>query len=198
MISRTEEDFELELRSLPGVLNIGTSHLENGDVDVVTLVVNSKDPAATRSAATQIASLYFPSAAVVVEDANHALASQRRDSPRVMLVGADYDATDGACVVKLSFSGRLGVGRAGSGPLIGGAEATLAALRDLGYDIPYSLMTVSNVTNGRDWPVIVTLRSHSKDADRFGIARNDDDMIGAVKATLNSLNRFVSTLEGRL
>jgi hypothetical protein len=100
--------------------------------------------------------------------------------------------------VRLSFNGRLGVGRAGSGPLIGGAEATLAALRDLGYDIPYSLMTVTNVTNGRDWPVIVTLRSHSNDDDRFGIARNDDDLIGAVKATLNSLNRFVSTLEGRL
>jgi hypothetical protein len=198
MISRTEEDFELELRSLPGVLNIGTSHLANGDVDVVTLVVNSKDPVSTRSAATQIASLYFPSAVVVVEDANHALAAQRRDSPRVVLVSADYDAADGECVVRLSFNGRLGVGRAGSGPLIGGAEATLAALRDLGYDIPYSLMTVTNVTNGRDWPVIVTLRSHSNDDDRFGIARNDDDLIGAVKATLNSLNRFLSTLEGRL
>lgn len=198
MISRTEEDFELELRSLPGVLNIGASHLDNGDVDVVTLVVNSKDPAVTRSAATQIASLYFPSAVVVIEDANRALAGKRSDGPRVVLVGADYDATDGFCVVRLSFSGRLGEGRAGSGPLIGGAEATLAALRDLGYDVPYSLMTVTNVTNGRDWPVIVTLRSHASDADRFGIARNDDDLIAAVRATLNSLNRFLSTLEGRL
>jgi hypothetical protein len=186
------------LRSLPGVLNIGKSHLDNGDVDVVTLVVNSKDPEATRSAASQIASLYYPSAVVVVDDINHALAQQRSDSPRVVLVGADYDATDGFCVVQLSFNGRIGVGRAGSGPLIGGAEAALTALRDLGYEIPYSLMTVTNVTNGRDWPVIVTLRSHSNDADRFGIARNDDDLIAAVKATLNSLNRFLSTLEGRL
>ena len=46
MMSRTEEDFELELRSLPGVLNVGKTHRDNGDVDVVTLVVNSKDPSA--------------------------------------------------------------------------------------------------------------------------------------------------------
>jgi len=62
-------------------------------------------------------------------------------------------------------------------------------LRDLGYDVPYSLMTVTNVTNGRDWPVIVTLRSLANEADRFGIARSEDDLISAVKATLDSLNR---------
>jgi hypothetical protein len=197
MMSRTEEDFELELRSLPGVLNVGKTHRENGDVDVVTLVVNSKDPAATRSAATQIAGLYYPEAAVVVEDANHALASQRSEGPRIALVRADYDRNDGFCEVQLSFVGRIGIGRAGSGPLIGGAEATLAALRDLGYDVPFSLMTVTNVTNGRDWPVIVTLRSLSNDADRFGIAKTDDDLVSAVRATLDSLNRFLSTLEGR-
>ncbi len=194
MMSRTEEDFELELRSLPGVLGVGKSHLDNGDVDVVTLVVNTKDPTAIRNAAIQIASLYYPEAVVVVEDANHGLASSRAEGARVALVRADYDTTDGFCEVQLAIGGRTGIGRAGSGPLIGGAEATLAALRDLGYDVPFSLMTVTNVTNGRDWPVIVTLRSLSNDADRFGIARSEDDLISAVKATLDSLNRFLSTL----
>jgi len=51
MMSRTEEDFELELRSLPGVLNVGITKHANGDVNVVTLIANSKDPLATRSAA---------------------------------------------------------------------------------------------------------------------------------------------------
>ena len=85
MMSRTEEDFELELRSLPGVLNVGITKHANGDVNVVTLVANSKDPLATRSAATQIASLYYPEAAVVVEDANRALvdlAARRRPTRR--------------------------------------------------------------------------------------------------------------------
>jgi hypothetical protein len=58
-------------------------------------------------------------------------------------------------------------------------------------------MTVTSVTNGKDWPVVVTLRSLANDADRFGIARSDDDMVSAVKATLDSLNRFLSTLDGR-
>jgi hypothetical protein len=197
MMSRTEEDFELELRSLPGVLNVGITKHTNGNVNVVTLVANSKDPLATRSAATQIASLYYPEAAVVVEDANRTLNDARGEGPRVALIRADYDTTDGFCEVQLSVDGRTGIGRAGSGPLIGGAEATLAALRDLGYDVPYSLMTVTNVTNGRDWPVIVTLRSLANDADRFGIARSEDDLVSAVKATLDSLNRFLSTLEQR-
>ena len=163
----------------------------------MTLVVNSPDPLTTRGVATQIASLYYSEAAVVVEDANNVLTSQRADHNRVALVRADYDTSDGFCEVQLSINGRIGTGRAGSGPLIGGAEATLAALRELGYDIPFSLMTVTNVTNGRDWPVIVTLRSLSNDADRFGIARSEDDLLSAVKATLDSLNRFLSTLEGR-
>ena len=197
MISRIEEDFEIELRSLNGVLSVGISRHENDDVDVVTLVVNSKDHVATRSEASHIAGLYYPDATVVIEDANGVLSPQRSDGTRIALVKADYDTSDGICEVQLAFEGRIGKGRAGSGPLIGGAEATLEALRNLGYEIPFSLMTVTNVTNGRDWPVIVTLRSLTNDADRFGIARADDDLLSAVKATLDALNRFLSTLEIR-
>ena len=40
MMSATDEDLELELRSLPGVLNVEIRHLESGEVDVVTLIVN--------------------------------------------------------------------------------------------------------------------------------------------------------------
>jgi hypothetical protein len=197
IMSRTDEDFELELRTLPGVVNVGLIRGDNGDVGEVILLVSGTDATSAQSVATQIASLYYPDATVSVERAVSESSSSFRDNTRVVLVRADYDTSEGACEVQLAFNGRMGVGRAGSGPLIGGAEATLAALRDLGYDIPFSLMTVTSVTNGKDWPVVVTLRSLSNDADRFGIARSDDDMVSAVKATLDSLNRFLSTLEGR-
>ena len=193
MMSRTEEDFELELRSLEGVLNVSMSHLESGDVDVVTLVVNAKESGTTQSVASQIASLYYPDAKVVVDDTSHLLTLARDAGSRVAFVRADYDSADGTCEVQLTIDGRVGLGRAGSGPLIGGAEATLAALRDLGYDIPFSLLTVTNVTNGRDWPVVVTLRSNENNGDRFGIAKADDDLMSAAKATLDSLNRFITT-----
>ena len=158
MMSRTEEDFELELRSLPGCsqrrhYQTRQRRRQRGDARG-----EPKDPSATRSAANQIASLYYPEAAVVVEDANRAIIDiSRGEGARVALVRADYDTRDGFCEVQFSVEGRTGIGRPGSGPFIGGAEATLAALRDLGYEVPYSLMTVTNVTNGRDWPVIVTL-----------------------------------------
>ena len=195
MASRTEEDFELELRSLPGVVNVGVTHRDNGEVDVVTLAVSGQDLAGTRGLATQIATFYYPQAAIVVEEVGRSGLAPSRT--RVALVRADYDVQGGYCEVQLAYNGRVGYGRAEAGPLIGGAEATLNALRDLGYDVPFSLLTVTNVTNGKDWPVVVTLRSMANDVDRFGIARSDDDLVSAVRATLDSLNRFLSTVEGR-
>ncbi len=195
MMSRTEEDFELEIRSLPGVMNVGISHLDNGNVDVVTLVVTGQDPSLTRGIASQIASLYYPEAAVVVEDTKAAPELRGGEGLRVALVRADFNSSDGVCRVELSYNGRIGVGRAGSGPLIGGAEATLEALRDLGYEIPFSLTAVVNVATVSNWPVIVTLRSLADDAYRFGIAESEEDLVSASRATLDALNRFLSGLE---
>jgi hypothetical protein len=196
MMSPTEEDFELELRSLPGVLNVGTTHRDNGDVEGVTLVVLGQDASAVRVIAMQIASLYYPDATVLVENVNNVPLPSGGDVPRITLVRADFNQDDGVCEVHLSSNGRVGVGRASSGSLIGGAEATLAALRDLGYDIPFYLVEVVNVATVRGWPVIVTLRSNSNDGDRFGIAQSEGDLVAAAKATLDALNRFLSTLKG--
>jgi hypothetical protein len=196
MMSPTDEDFELELRSLPGVVNVGMTHRDNGDVDAVTLIVNGEDPGAIRSVALQIASLYYPEAIVTVEDANHAVIARGGGGARVALVRADFSTDDGVCEVLLSYGGRVGIGRAESGPLIGGAEATLLALRDLGLEVPFYLMAVNSVATVRGWPVIVTLRSLSNDGDRVGMAQSEGDLVSSAKATLSALNRFLSQLEG--
>lgn len=195
MMSPTEEDFELELRSLSGVLNVEIGHRENGDVDSVTLVTLGQDPSAIRVMATQIVNLYYSEASVIVEDATKALAPREVEVVRVALVRAEFNAATGNCDVELSHGGRVGLGRAGSGQLFGGAEATLAALRDLGYNLPFYLLTVISVATVRGWPVIVTLRPFSDGADMFGIAQGDNDVTSAAMATLDALNRYLSKID---
>ncbi len=192
MMSPTEEDFELELRSLSGVMNVEIRHRENGDVDAVTLITHGQDPSALRVMATQIVNLYYTDASVIVEDASTALAPRAAAPVRVALVRAEFFAETGQCEVELSVQGRTGVGRAGSGPLFGSAEATLSALRNLGYNLPFYLLTVVSVATVRGWPVIVTMRPFADGADMFGIAQADNDVVSAAMATLDSLNRYLS------
>jgi hypothetical protein len=192
MISSSEEDFELELRSLPGVLNVGISHRENGDVDGVTLFVRDQDPEAVRDVARHVSSLYYPDVTVAVEDANRVHSIRGRDSARVALLWTEFSEKDGVSEVHLSYEGRVGTGLSSSGPLIGGAEATMAALRELGYEIPCYLMAVNNVHTSTGWPVIVTFRSLADGSDRIGIAQAESELESAAKATLDALNRYMS------
>jgi hypothetical protein len=193
MTATFEEDFELELRSLPGVVNVGISHLESGEVNAVVLSVRNHDPEVVRDSAVQVASLYYPNASVILEEASTATTQvQGGYAGRVALMIAEFDERDGISEVHLGFAGRIGVGRAGSGPLIGGAEATLSALRDLGHVIPFYLMGVTKVDTVIGCSVIVALRSLSADDDRMGIACSDVDLVSAAKATLDALNRYVT------
>jgi hypothetical protein len=105
---------------------------------------------------------------------------------------AEFSPDTAFCDVELAFGGRAGIGRAGTGQLFGGAEATLAALRDLGFSVPFYLLTVINVATNRGWPVIVTLRPFSDGPDLFGIAQSIDDVTSSSMATLDALNRFIA------
>ncbi len=77
--------------------------------------------------------------------------------------------------------------------MIGGADATLAALRELGLEVPFSLLSVNSVSLMNRWPVIVTLRSTRNESDRMGIALAEGELLSSVKSTLNALNRFLAT-----
>ena len=93
--------------------------------------------------------------------------------------------------MELNFAGRIGVGHSASGKLIGGVEATLAALRDLTLNVPFYLISVVNVATPRGWPVVVTLRPFARDNDLLGIAQGDNDVTSSAMATLNALNRVL-------
>jgi hypothetical protein len=200
MISPTEEDFELELRALPGVVNVGFRFSDKGDVEGVSLVVAGGDVTPVRIVAKQIVSLYYPNAAITVEEmktaptAVSASGSNIVELNRVVLVRAEFNSHEGNCEVHLTLNGRIGIGRSANGPLIGGAEATLDALRQLNLDVPFYLVSSITVATLRGWPVIVTLRPTFNDADRFGIAQADSELVAATKATLGALNRFLSQL----
>jgi hypothetical protein len=199
MISPTEEDFELELRALPGVVNVGFHYDDKGDVDAVSLIVYIDDAGPVRVVAKQIVSLYYPDAVVSVEEMRPAVAPVAHvgsaDAARVALVRAEFNSHEGFCEVQLNANGRVGVGRSQNGPLIGGAEATLDALRQLNFDVPFYLVGSVNVATVRGWPVIVTLRPRANQADRYGIAQGETELVSAAKATLNALNRYLSQLE---
>lgn len=197
MISPTDEDFELELRALPGVVNVGFRYGDRGDVDAVSLVVHSDDAGPVRVVAKQIVSLYYPDATVSVEEMKPVAAvhTNSNDAGRVALVRAEFNSHDGFCEVHLNVNGRLGVGRSENGPLIGGAEATLDALRQLDFDVPFYLVGSVNVATVRGWPVIVTLRPRANEADRHGIAQAETELVSSAKATLNALNRYLSQLD---
>ncbi|HEY5266653.1 MAG TPA: hypothetical protein VIJ40_07560 [Acidimicrobiales bacterium] len=190
-MSITEEDFELELRSLPGVLNVGMSHGESGEVELVKLVILGESPGPIRTQATQIANLYFPDVTIELEVADAAQLTNQVAS-RVALLSAEFDEVSGVCEVRLGYEGRIGVGRAESGRLIGAVEGTLAALRELAFEISFHLEAVTTVPTVRGLPIVVTLRSFSDDVDLYGIAQSEGESLSAARATLNALNRFLS------
>src|SRR5674476_1127110 len=104
MTATIEEDFELELRSLPGVLNVGISHGDSGEVDAVTLLVRGQDPEAVRDGAVQVASLYYPGAAVIVEDAKDLPSVRGSNGARVALGRADFNEHNGMSEVPVSYT----------------------------------------------------------------------------------------------
>jgi hypothetical protein len=189
-MSAIEEDFELELRSLPGVVSVGFNRGDGGAVAGVTLLVRTQATTEVHTGATQIAS-YYPDASVTVEAAKSGTGREVPGS-RVALVDVNFSEADGVSEVRLNYDGRIGIGREGSGPLIGGADATLSALRDLGFVVRFYVLTVAKVDTAVGPAVIVTLRSLSEDDDGIGIARAEGDLASSARATLDALNRHLT------
>lgn len=125
-------------------------------------------------------------------------------APRVSLLGARFDPDTGASEVDLGFGTARGKGRAAAGPLIGGAQATLAALGELGMEVPYYVVSVERAPGVQGEPVVVVLAPRRQRAagdpggpavERIGVA-NGTEGVGAVeaasRATLCALNRFLA------
>ena len=83
-------------------------------------------------------SLYYPNASVILEEAGATVPASGGYVARISITSAEFNEHDGMSEVHLGYAGRAGCGR-----LICGAEATLPALRNLGYVSPFYLMGVT-------------------------------------------------------
>lgn len=123
---------------------------------------------------------------------------------RVSLLGATFDAARGTTEVSLALGSMRGTGRATAGPLAGGAQATLNALRALSVDVPFYLVSAERAHAVPGEPVVVVLSPRRTGAEttdgesagwpveRLGVANGTEDVEAASRATLGALNRHLT------
>jgi hypothetical protein len=114
-----------------------------------------------------------------------AVASRRVEMLDVRLTG------EGAGVeVRLSYGIHQATGTATGAPPKAAAEATLAALRLLGWKAPFVVRSAIRLAVGVDRAIIVHVEGAG--ADRMAISRARTPQEAAVKATLQALNRYLA------
>lgn len=190
-------ELELELRMLPGVLNVGFGAPEPTGHVTVSVVAVHPDPG-LEVEATRIARGFGGPASVEVTDLTppeqRAAAAPSptvlTSDERVALVTSTIDEVGHARVV-LSWMGSSASGTGTAGALIGPAMATLQALDQLGVGIEASLASVSTGQGIDNPPVRVILRSTQSDAEFVGVARGITEPESAARATLAAFNRYV-------
>ncbi|HVC15003.1 MAG TPA: hypothetical protein VND62_09110 [Acidimicrobiales bacterium] len=118
---------------------------------------------------------------------------------RVSFLQASFDPERGTSEVSLSLGATRGTGRAPAGPLAGGAQATLNALRALSIDIPFYLVSAERAHGVPGEPVVVVLAPRrgpgvetNRTVERLGVATGNEDVEAASRATLGALNRHLA------
>lgn len=187
-------DLELELRLLPGVVDVGAPSVETP----ITVVTVGPEPTLVE-AATRIARMHSVEQPLSVVDLSRTGDDGTGSGGRVVLLRTGFDPGTGTVRVELAHDQRHSSGGAASGPVVGAVEATLAALADLGIEVPFYLMGVgppgSMVAAGSDPVIMVVLRPFEASAgsgDRIGVARGTTEAEAAARATLGALNRFLA------
>ena len=183
----TREVVESSLRRLRDVLYVGFT--ERGASVVVQVVpAEGSDVAALRRDVLQICEAHL--------DVPFTLDLGGADRPaRVRLLGVDR--TDSAeVVVHLAYHGLCQSGRrAGSNPPSAAAEATFAALSQLGAPVPFRVEAAATFEHGVGEGVMVVLNSDA-DGPLFGVAAGPDPAHAGARATLHALNRYLATHAG--
>ena len=188
------EGLELQLRALPGVVAAGFSvdsdrvavqlllEIQANESELRRLVADLTVPVADRPVSVEVAWL---------EEAG-GRRLRPKHGPRVRLAGVWTEAMTGAVKIELARGERLGDGFSVDAGARASAEATLAALSELGADVSFlpETATGSLATSGSHL-VEVALEDH-EGIRRYGIAHADSIEVAAARATLHALNRHLS------
>ncbi len=195
-------ELELELRLLPGVVDVGFGPVEPTGHVPISLVALEPEADLDR-AATRVTRTFGGSATVEVLDLSPPEPAAPAPSPprpgplvgdeRVALVESGVDQRNGEARVVLSWLGRSATGSAVAGSLIGPAKATLAALEGLGVVLDAALASVSSGQGLQNPPIRVILRSAHDDTEFVGIAQGCSEPESASRATLAAFNRYIGS-----
>jgi hypothetical protein len=194
---------ELELRKIPEVLAVGFEGPAEGSsistdavITVHVFVAEGTSHATMEQQALDLGRMYIdrPLRIVVAPEAQagHSGAAASEvvvASHRVQLVEVALTA-DGATVqVTLAFGDARTTGVGSATALTGAVDATLAALRELGWLLPFSASSGVRLTLAGTGAVLVHLTGSS--GARFGVSGGVPAQQAAAEATLHALNRWL-------
>jgi len=193
---------ELELRKLPAVVAVGfegpsagTPVAEDAILTVQLLVNDHEASPNIEQQALDLARLHLgrPLQVVVTpESPETAWVTAPPEIPtrsRVRIVNVSLVDNGRAVEVTLNQAQRQVVARGGSSSPVAAAGATLGALRQLGWLVPFDVASAVRLSVGSTGAVLVHLVA--PEGDRLGASSADTAERAAVKATLQALNRWL-------
>ncbi|MFP5327074.1 MAG: hypothetical protein ACLGHT_06295 [Acidimicrobiia bacterium] len=177
------DGLELELRQVPGVAFVSVHAHEDGTPSVQAVAESAARTPEIRSQVDEIVS------ARLSGDAKLEFVSPPRE--RVEVVGVF--PTEDRVVVALRHGPRnIRVKSRSTDPadIVG---ATLAALAELGADVPFRFEAAAAFEHQSSSGFLVMLDSNNGVGPRYGVARGPDERMAMVRATLSALNRHLDT-----
>jgi hypothetical protein len=175
--------FELELRRLDGVVFVG--FMERADTLVVQLLTApSADRNRIKERAVELAQVHADRAVVV-----DVVGEQRGVRVRIVSV----ETSDEKIEVRLGHNGKVAGARGDASTPYGVAAATVAALTQLGADVPFEVQQAAVFEHEEREGVMVVLARAGSTGSLYGAAAAESMQQAAVRATLHALNRHLAT-----
>jgi hypothetical protein len=189
---------ELELRKLPEVLAVGFEGPTEGSavaddalITVHLFVAEGASHDAVEQQALDLGRIHMdrPLRVAIAPDSHASRVVALPGQRRVRLLDVAL-APDGATVqVEVSLDTVTVTGTGTAAALSGAVDATLDALRELGWLVPFTISSAARLTLGGTAAVLVHLTGGP--GDRFGVGAAPVPQMAAAKATLHALNRWL-------